>query len=175
MKVKQYLSQAFLAALVVATFSCKDDDELALISSEFDYKSGDAVDIQFIVNDDTGDVSETIDIADLANRTDEFYVRLTFTDADKNMERLYSNQNIDGAGVKAHKLTDNALSDGSLVIDSHDQDDFDLVIPFPVLNSEQIEDGKSVVYQIWTTDGEGEFDNPNRNFTMGIATLTVNY
>lgn len=167
------LSLLLLSTLVLfLTFSC--DDDVTLISSQYDYKSGDEFDVHITMNDNTGDVSQVLDIIDLPNRTEEFYVRLTFSSDDKEMERLYANQSIAGAATKAKKLSD-GLIDGSLTIDKHDQDNFDLVIPFPVLSSADINDGESVVYKIWTTHGAGEYDNPNHNLEIGVATLTVNY
>lgn len=175
MNLLKFLPRIFVFCLAISFFSC-DDDDLEVFSEKYDYEEGDHFDVQFTIDDSTPNAEKvkTVTVANLEADADKIYVRLTFSSADEDMQRLYSNQSINGAAVKAHKLSDE-LIDGSLTIESHDYDNFDLLIPFPILNTGEIADGETVVYQIWATHGIGDYEDPTEKFELGIAELTVQY
>jgi hypothetical protein len=100
--------------------------------------------------------------------------RITFTDANDDMKRMYFTQNVGGAGAEPYEIsaTVDKKDDGSIDIPGDKGDtlvyDIELDVPSGISSG-------TVVYTVWATSGRGDYRDPSKRKVVGVGTITLNY
>jgi len=156
---------AILAGGLIFSTSCDDNDELIITDPDAEFDG--------VLEMSEGGGSSSVSIAvDPATQL-EVDVRVAFTSTTTNMRRLYITQEIAGQGAEAFELQGNVdnKQDGSLDIPAASSNDIEYMLSLPVPD---LAEG-TVVYQLWTTSGRGDFRDQTKRLVAGIGTITLTY
>lgn len=156
---------AILAGGLIFSTGCDDNDELIITDPDAEFDG--------VLEMSEGGGSQSITIpVDPATQL-EVDVRVAFTSTNSNMRRLYITQEIAGQGAEAFELQGNVdnKADGSLDIPAASSNDIEYMLSLPVPD---LAEG-TVVYQLWTTSGRGDFRDQTKRLVAGIGTITLTY
>ncbi|MGL1889581.1 MAG: hypothetical protein OCD76_23910 [Reichenbachiella sp.] len=168
MKLKKYLNYSLLALAATFVFASCDDLEDIIPDEDVDPK-------EYTVSFDLTD-SENGNATVIASQVDstEFTAFVKFTTTGDKMKRVYMTLNNNGAGDEIYELESNDVDkkgDGSIDLTSAQEETFTFILPFPLLSSGT----GTYEYKIWSTTGKGDYRDMDKNFSVGIGTIVVDY
>lgn len=148
--------------------SCDDNDEITPVDPNAEYDA-----ILRLSEAGTGDTtSATVNVD--ANTQSTIKARVTFLSTSVSMRRLYITQNVGGQGDEPFEITAavDKKADGSIDIEAANSNGivYELTLPVP----SGVGSG-TVVYQLWTTTGRGDYRDQTQRFAVGTGTITLNY
>ena len=170
--MKRNMKLGFMAALLGGLMffsSCGDDnEEIIPTNPDATYDA-----MLRLTQDGTGDTtSATVNVN--ANTQNTIKARVTFITNDIDMKRLYITQNEAGQGDEPFEITAavDKKADGSIDIAGANANGIVYALDLPVPSG--IGSG-TVVYQLWTTTGRGDYRDQNKRLALGVGTITLNY
>lgn len=171
----KWSSIAFLSALTLV--GCSSEDEV-----------NDTIGTTDPIDPVTGEAIATINLTEGTADTDIFYAlatgeagetvpgRVIFTTAGGTQRRLYVTQTLPGGSSESEVFVVDGLTnkelkaDGSIDLDGEAKEGFDFTFNLNVPSS--VTDG-SIIYNFWSTNGKGDFRDPENSFLIGVGTIEV--
>ncbi|UII31536.1 hypothetical protein LVD17_24895 [Fulvivirga ulvae] len=148
--------------------SCDDNDEITPVDPNAEYDA-----ILRLSEAATGDTTTATVNVD-ANTQSTIKARVTFLSTSASMRRLYITQNVGGQGDEPFEITANVdkKADGSIDIEAANSNGivYELTLPVP----SGVGSG-TVVYELWTTTGRGDYRDQTQRLAVGPGTITLNY
>jgi hypothetical protein len=163
----QFLIPAFASVALLSSCGSDKDDDISVDNNDTTVYTGASLTMNETSSDFNVDVTVSADQGTVN-------ARITFTDANDDMKRMYFTQNVGGAGAEPYEISAEVdkKGDGSIDIPGDKGDtlvyDIELDVPSGISSG-------TVVYTVWATDGKGDYRDASKNKVVGIGTITLNY